>query len=1081
MICFVMLFFATLQYSFSQERVITGVVKDQSGVELPGVTVMIKGEQKGTSTDFDGSFKVRASQGTILVFSYIGMKTKEVKVGSSTTIKVVLEDEVQAIDEVVVVAYGTAKKESLVGAQSMISSKQLETRPITNLTSALSGAASGLQVTLSGGQPGTSSEIRIRGFGSINAGSDPIYVVDGSIYNGKISDIATQDIENISVLKDAASTSLYGSSAGNGVVLITTKSGLKSKKGKPTLTYNNSIGFSRRGQEDYDKVDAMDFYPLRWQQWFNDYKYNRGMTDDQAAGAASKDVYDALIYQPYAGIKSVYAYSGGTWSLTDNPAAGAETFPAIVMPDGKLNPEITGLLWGDDLDWEKHLFRTGIRNEHNVSISQNTDKTKSYFSVGYIKEQGYRIRTDYERFSGRANLSYDVNNWLTVGTNISYSKTKDEAPRTTTTSVSNTFGFIRGIAPIYPIHAHNLDGTYVLDEEGNRVYDYAKVRPYNGNYNPIYEAQLDAKISDDDGLVTRNFAEFRFLPELKLKLNYSYDMLRYTTKQRYNKVLGAQSGNGLLEILNLKRQTTNFNQLLEYNKEFNNHSLNVLLGHESYRYYTYNSSAQKKKESFLGVDEFSNYGEVNRTSSVTDEYTKEGYFGRINYGFDRKYDASFSFRRDGSSRFHNDYRWGNFWSLGLGWHLKNEKFLHDVSWLNSLKLRASYGETGNDATTRDENPSYYPYQTTYSYVYNNDLPGLRVANYADYRLLWEKQVSYDLGLEFGFFSRLRGTVELFNKESKDLIFEFPLPTSTGVSGVDRNVGKVRNYGVEFELNYDVLKRGNFRWSLTANGTILKNKVVTLPEHNREKGINHGSYFNYREGRSMYEFFIVDWIGVNPNTGLAMYRLDNETYPQYADPTNKDFKGVEKDGELAAYTYDYEVAKKHFAGTSIPDLYGGFGTTIEWNNFDFGAQFTYQLGGLAYDAAYASSMGRGIGQSAGRAMHVDMLNAWKKPGDITDVPRLDVGTLSRFDASISDRFLISRTALMLKNVSLGYTLPKDVVSKYGIENLRVGISGENLFLWSKRKGFNPMSNFSGTTSNFGYDYAKVVTCNLTVSF
>ncbi|MFJ1490974.1 SusC/RagA family TonB-linked outer membrane protein [Capnocytophaga canis] len=1068
------LFFFALQFVFAQEKTITGMVKDESGQPLLGVTVTIKGTTRGVATDFDGNYSIKAKAGEVLHFVALGMKPIDRPVSASTTkIDVIMEEEAHELEEVVVVAYGTAKKQSLVGSQAMVSAKQLETRPITNLTTALSGIAPGVQSTLSSGQPGSSATIRIRGFGSINAGNDPIYVLDGSIYNGRISDIVMQDVESISVLKDAASTSLYGSSAGNGVVLITTKSGSKGKKEKPSFTYSNNLGFSTRGQEDYEKVGAMDYLPLRFQQWYNDYKYNRGATDEQAAAWANYNMIQQykLEYMPYAGVNTYYQYAGGTWNYHQTQPTGGNVFPAVMMMDGTLNPNITGLLWGEDLDWERALFRTGIRNEHTISVNHSTDKMKSYFSLNYLKEDGYRIASDYERLAGRGNVSYDVNNWLTVGTNIGYSTMVNHSPTTTASNLSNTFSFVRGIAPIFPIHQHNADGSYVYDAHGKKVYDYRKSRIFRPNYNPVYLSEVDLLTTDNNSANTRTFAEISLLPELKIKLNYNYDVLRYTSKQRYNNIFGAQP-DGLLEINNYKRATTTFNQLLDYNKTFGKHNVGVLLGHESYKYDYIESSMGKKKMAFLGIDEMSNFTELESATSKTDQYTKEGYFGRVNYGFDNKYDLSLSFRRDGSSRFHKDNRWGNFWSVGAGWHLKKEAFLANVSWIDHLKLRASYGTTGNDDTS-----GYYPYQTTYSFVNNDVQAGLRIGRYGYRNLLWEKQVSADIALEFDVFKHLKGTVELFSKESDDLIFALPLPTSTGITSVNKNIGKVQNRGIEIELTIDLIKRPDFKWNFTANGTILKNKVIRLPEHIRELGQANGNY-RYMEGYSIYDYHIPQWAGVNPNTGHAMYVIDAKTYPNYADVNHAHFRGVDKD-QYAAYTYDYNIAKRDFSGSAIPDLQGGFGTNATWKGFEFGVQFSYMLGGKAYDSVYQGLMGRDT--NSGTAAHVDLWNAWKKPGDVTDVPRLDESTAGQYVSSTSNRFLISRTSLMLRNLSIGYTLPKEILAPYGITNLRVGIAGENLFLWSKRKGMNPMANFSGTTSNLGYDYAKVFSCGVSVSF
>ncbi|MFJ1409449.1 SusC/RagA family TonB-linked outer membrane protein [Capnocytophaga canimorsus] len=1070
----VILFFVALSFSFAQEKTIFGVIKDNSGIPLAGANVLVKGTTVGVEADFDGNYTIQAKEGAVLQFSFVGFVTKSVKVtGNSKSLKidVVMQEDTQQLDDVVVVAYGTAKKQSLVGAQSTMTAKQLEVRPITNLTNALSGIAPGVQVTTSSGQPGSSSDIRIRGFGSINAGNDPIYVLDGSIYRGAISDIPSHDIESISVLKDAASSSLYGSSAGNGVVLITTKKGSSKAKNTPIVTYTNNIGFSKEGQEHYETVGAMDYYPLRWQQWFNEYKYSRRYTDEQAAAAANKDVLDAFRYQPYAGIKSYYQYdsTNDMWNLTTTPTS-TDSYPALVLADGKLNPEITGLLWSDDLDWEKALYRTGIRSEHNLSVNYATDKLKSYMSVGYIDEQGYRIKSDYQRISGRLNLDYDVKKWLSVGTNLAYTNRKSNSPTATGGQLSNTFSFIRTIAPIYPIHRHNDDGSYVIDNKGNKVFDYSKDRPFRPNYNPILLSELDLLDSDNNSFVSRSYVEIKVIPELKFRASYSHDLLQYTTRKRYNNVLGDQP-DGLFEIYNYKNSTTTFIQSLEYDKMFKKHHFNVLLGHESFDYKQYSNTSSKKGVVFPGVDELSNYKEPASLTSATNRYTKEGYFGRLNYNYSDLYNFSLSYRRDGTSRFHPDHRWGDFWSAGAGWHVKNQ-LLKEVKWIDRLKFRASIGQTGNDAVS-----SYYAYQTTYSIVRNGEDLGLRIGNYSNPNLVWEKQQSTDIAMEFGLFDRLDATLELFDKRSKDLIFSFPLPTSTGVGSIDKNIGQIRNYGIEADLTFHIFKNRNFRWNINVNGTVLKNKVLALPEHNRKEGIESG-YHKYLEGSSIYDYYLRKWAGVNPDDGFAMYVIDAERYPDKADPNSPNFEGIDKTGERAKYTRNADIAKKEFAGSAIPDLYGGISTNLSWKGFGLNMHFSYQIGGKGFDGGYASLMGRSL--SGGNALHVDMKKAWTKEGQVTDVPRLDSGHYGQFDSHSADRFLVSRTALMLKNVSLTYTLPSDLVKKLDVSNIRVGVSGENLFLWSKRKGFNPMSNYGGVTGLNSYNYAKVVTCSFLIS-
>lgn len=1073
------LFFACLFLSIgtalAQQKVVSGIViSAEDNQPVIGASVIAKGfSGVGAQTDIDGKFSFTApAAAKTIVVTYIGLQTQEVAI--SANMRIVMKPEAKLLDEVVVVAYGTVRKQSMVGAQSSVSSKQLEKRPITNVSNALGGVAPGVQVLTSSGQPGASAQIRIRGFGSINASSAPLYVVDGAIYNGDISDIAAQDIQSMSILKDAASTSLYGSSAGNGVILITTKSGSRAASGKPKFTFTTNLGASRKGQQNYEKVDAMQYYPLRWQQWFNEQKYVQGKSDEQAAYWANYYVQEDLKYNPYAGISSLLGFDPKTkqWIKTNDPKYPGGAIPLIVMPDGSLNPEVKGLLWGDDMDWEKELFRTGFRQEYVISGGLNTDKMKSYMSLSYLGEDGYKKHTSLERYSSRVNLSYDITKWLTLGTNTSISRTHTEQPKADGGKTSNAFNFMQYIAPIYPIHQHNDDGSYVLDGLGQKQYDYNPLRPYSGRFNPVYEQFLDKKYGDRDAITSRTFAEFNLYEGLKFRTNLAYDLLRKTDKVRFNNIMGDQP-QGLLRISNDRYTTITFNQLLEYDTKLSDHHINAMLGHESYEYNRAHSFLSKENMFLLGIDEMPNLLKMTDMSSYTDKHTKEGYFGRVNYDYKDLYNLSLSYRRDGTSRFLNN-RWGNFWSTGLGWIVSNENFMKDAKdWMTFLKIRGSIGQTGNDLIS-----TYYAYQTLFGLGNNNfDRIGLRVANLGNPDLKWEKQTSYDLALEFNLFNRFNGTVEFFNKESDDLLFAYDLPASTGVASIDKNIGKIRNQGIEMDFHYDIFKNRDFKWGVSFNGTIFKNKIVRLPEENRKDGIEL-AYHKYEEGRSINDYYLNEFIGVDPEDGLAIYRIDDVKYPQLADPNNPDFIGMAKEGEKATWTKDGRYVKKHFAGSSIPKMYGGFGTEASYKGFDFSMQFAYQLGGKTYDTGYQGLMGRRL--KSGSAMHIDMLNAWKKPGDITNVPRLDA-TSTNYDNLTSDRFLISSNSLLLKTVSLGYTLPQKWVRPLELSGARFSIVAENLFFLSKRKGLNPMGKYSGIASAIDYGFAKVITANITLSF
>lgn len=1051
----------------AQIRSVSGTVTGaEDGLPVVGASVLVKGTSMGTITDIDGNFQLSnvPNSAKTLQISYIGMKTIEVAITSH--VNVTLESDSKIIDEVVVVAYGTAKKESLVGAQANVGARELEKRPLTNVTSALAATAPGVQSLTSTGQPGSSTSLMIRGFGSINASSSPLYVVDGAIFNGSLSDIAPSDVQSISVLKDAASTSLYGSSAGNGVVLITTKSGATANANKPSITLTINQGFTQKGLADYETVNAMQIYPLRWQQWYNSYIQD-GETPDQAAYWANYDVLQDLKYQPYAGITSQLGYNGSTklWEAVQANGKYLSTIPKIVMEDGTLNPEITGLLWADDLDWEKALFRTGYRQEYSLSGSYNNDKVESFYSLSYLNEDGYRKATSFERFAGRANVSYNATNWLRLGTNISFSKKHNEAPKTASGSYgSNSFNFYRGIAPIYPIHMHNADGTYVLDETGNKVFDHSSTRPYAGRFNPVEEALLDKAYYDADAVNTRSFLEFNIVKGLKFRTNLSYDLYRAITKTRYNNVMGDQPA-GLLFIEDARMTSITFNQLLTYSKSFDKHNFDVLLGHENYAYKYYNSEMSKTGMGILGIDEMPNFVAMDGISSGTTNYKKEGYFGRLNYDYDSKYHASLSYRRDGTSRLAPANRWGNFWSFGLGWNIARESFFK-ADWVDYLKLRASIGQTGNDAIG-----SYYAYQTLYSFGNNNnDKLGVRFGSLGTPELKWETQTSSDVAVEFSVFNKLRGTVELFNKASKDLLFPYPLPASTGLGERNMNLGKVRNYGLEFDLTYNIMQTRDFAWDITLNGTMLKNKIVTLPEDNRENGIETGIY-KYLEGKSIYDFYLRQWVGVDPKDGRAMYVFDAENYDaKFAMGT----EGVE-----ATLTKNSQYAKKDYSGSAIPKLYGGFGTNLTYKGFDFNVLFSYQLGGKTYDSAYQGLMGRSL--KGGRTAHVDMLKAWRKEGQVTDVPALYYDGLGDYDASTSNRFLISSDALMLKTVSLGYTLPNAWTKSLGMKDIRFSVAGENLFLASARKGMNPFNSFGGQTGSAFYEFARTFTGSVSIKF
>lgn len=1053
----------------AQVSKVTGVVVSaEDGEPVIGASVLVVGTNLGTITDIDGKYEIAnvPADAKHLRISYVGMETQQVSIKPGM-IRTELRSDTEVIDEVVVVAYGTAKKSSFTGSASVVGAKNIEKRAITNATSALEGNTSGVQVTSALGQPGESASVRIRGFGSVNASNAPLYVVDGAVYNGDISNINPSDIESMTVLKDAASTSLYGSSAGNGVILITTKKG-SNTSGGTGITLNISQGWSSRAYDDYARVGVYDYYPLQWQMLKNS-RISSGDTAEEAALYASENIIDELKYNPFVGV--------------------ADT--EIVGTDGRLNPAANALKWGDDLDWEDAAYSTGYRQEYNVSYNSSNEKSDSYASVGYLKDNGYMLKTDFERYSGRVNYNVYPVKWFKSGVNLGLVRTNSNYSTSTSdnsSGYSNLSRFVRTMAPIYPVHKHDLETGEYLDAENNSTtdpsqytYDYEGARISSNGRDAIAETLWNEREISNMNTTARVYATIMPIEGLSLTVNYALENTDLRRKVYENPLVGdGTSGPGRLNLLTTRTLTQTFNQLINYNKSFGNHTFDILLGHENYEYKYEYEYAMKIGEVISGIYDFENFTSINELSSYTNRYRKEGYFGRLNYDYADKYYASISYRHDGSSRFSKDNRWGNFWSFGASWRISEEDFMKDISWLSNLKLRASYGQTGNDAILdADDDASYYPYQLLYTLGVNNaSEAGIYLSSLVDTNLKWETQVSADVAIEFGLFdNRLTGSLEYFTKQSKDLLFDTSIPLSNGVSSIVQNIGKVKNNGVEFELNYQLLRRNDWTFSIGVNGTHIKNKVTQLPAGN-ENGIVTGSK-KYMVGHSIYEFWLRQWYGVNPENGDGLYYLDTDAYNEADGTLSESVKStlVTIDGKQLTNSYRY--AKYDYSGSAIPKLYGGFNFNLGYKDFELSAVFSYSLGGKVLDLTYANLMAT---DEFGYAMSEDVKKAWQKPGDITDVPRLDANSThaTSIGQSYSTRWLTNANYLNLRTVTLSYNLPAKWLHHVMVKNARLSVSAENLFMIKARQGLNPQANYAGVSYN-EYMPARNITLGLNVSF
>lgn len=955
---------------------------------------------------------------------------------------------VQNIDEVVVVAYGTQKKETVVGSNTEIKAKQFEDRPITNIGQALDGASPGVKISTSTGQPGSAPNIQIRGIGSYNISNGPLYIVDGAIYTGSLSAINPDDIASMNILKDAASTSLYGASAANGVVLITTKTG---RKGKDVLNFSMSTGYVGRSISEYDRVNVQQYYPLVWE----------GIRNGRLTSGASTTVAAANAFATANLISGVLKTN--VYNVPDN----------TLVVDGLLNPNAS--LKYTDLEWQKLLMKTGFRQNYELNYSGGSEKTTYYSSVSYTNESGYLIKSDFERFTARLKADSQVKKWLKVGASLSgVSSNGNNSVDGVNNNAAyiNPYSWTRTMGPIYSPYAHNPTTFATLyDANGNPIFDAGGARGADAaaGRNVIQETLLNRDLSKNYYVISRAYAEFKIDPYLTLTTNVGYDIRNYARNRYINKVIGDAAPAGAAEKTQITEQTLTWNQLLNYKRSFGSHNFDFLAGHENYKYIYEYMYGYKQGQVVDDNYEFVNFVTTTELTSQTDNLRKEGVFSRLNYDFANKYLLSGSIRWDASSRFHPDVRWHSFWSLGAGWNVKAENFLANNSMISALRFRGSYGQVGNDNTNTSSADVYYPFRSTYALGYNNAAEaGILFSVLADPNITWESNNQTDVALEFGLLNnRITGSVEYYKRETKDLIFQVPLPVSGGVPNnfINQNLGTMYNKGFEFAISADVIKNQNIVWNINANAATLKNQFTQLPPGQNE--IINGTK-KIMVGHSIYDYWLRQWYGVDPADGSPLFLVADA----FANTTATDIRTV--NGTLV--TTNFNKAKYDYSGSAIPDLYGSFGTSLKVKQWSLSSMFTYQLGGKTYDSNYAALMSS---YTQGGAWSTDILNRWTTPGQITDVPAINSATYTNSNAA-STRWLVDSDYITLRQATIGYDFATENLTPYGINSLKLMVSGENLWSKTARKGLEPAQTFNGTTSN-RYTPARIITIGFNISF
>lgn len=1018
-----LMFLAATAFNALAQRTVSGTIIDDTGESLPGVNVVIKGTTSGTTTDLDGNYRLQVDDGAVLVISFVGFETQEIEVGTRSVIDVTMGGVIE-LQEIVVTAYGEDTKRSLTGSVSSIGTEIIENQQIESITRSLQGTVPGINVIASSGQPGSNSNIRIRGIASIDSGNDPLIVLDGSPYSSNINTIPSSDIASISVLKDASAAALYGSRAGNGVILITTKSG---KIGATTVDFRATSGVSSRARDNYEFVDAATAMRLEWETIRNDAITNGSDTPGQDA---TDGLLNRVGYNPYGNIGSP------------------------IDANGDLIPEAQRVLW--DTDWEDAIFtEKAVRNEYSLGVSGGTQDVKYFFGGSLLDQQGQVVKSDFVRYTGRLNIDAKLNDWLSASLKQSVSSSEQNSPPQSGTSFANNIQWINTVSNIYPVYRRDPSGELILDDEGNPIYDTGDnpdetgelntSRPVLSSANPAGQTRLNEAISKRFFSTTNAIFEANFLENFTAKTSYQlnkyiFDDFGYTNSQfgSAKTVMGRVSRS--------KDITTEYTwtNSLNWNKFFSLHNVDVLLLSEIYNYEIEVLDARGTGVPFDGLHEFNSTAVLEFLGGSTTQERIASLMSRVKYNYNSKYFLEFSYRQDQSSRFSSETRKGDFFAVSGAWLISDESFLSQNETLSFLKIRGSWGQLGNNNVPGGR----FPYLTTFDTGFDQPgVSGIYPDGLANSELTWEVVTTTNIGLDFGLFSnKLTGTIDAYNALTTDLVTSATTTISRGVRGssIVENTGDVANRGIEVSLASNIISNETFTWSVSANIAFEENEITNFPEEERISGSK-----KLEEGRSIFDFYIEDYAGVNPENGNPMWWRDS----------------LDMDGNIVIErhetTEDYDGASRYFVGTALPWARGGISNQIAYKGIDFSFLINFSLGGKILDYDYAGLMHGG--RRAGEQHSVDIIDRWQQPGDVTDVPRL--GTELRSN-SRSTRFLYDATYGRLRNITVGYTLPKSILNRTGgfVKNFRIFFSGDNLVTLFGRDGLDPEQSFSGITDS-----------------
>ena len=986
-----------------------------------------------------------------------------VTVASSGIINVELHPDSEFIDETIVVAYGTATRSSFTGSASMINSESIESRAVTNVTSALAGTAPGVQIISSSGDPASSqATIRIRGIGSMSASNAPLYIVDGMPYDGSISEINPNDVESMSVLKDAAASAIYGARGANGVILITTK---RARGGDAVIKFDARWGSNSRLIPQYDVItDPAEYYETHYRMMYNSQIY-AGKTEQEAYAYADATLFDqnngGLGYQVFT-VPSGEKFIGENFKLNPKATLGYSDGEYYYIPD----------------NWYKETFHNSFRQEYNLSVSGSKDKFNYYASMGYLDDGGIVSNSDFQRYTARINADYQAKKWLKVVTNISYGHTDSQTASYSSSfgSSANVFYITNNMGPIYPLYVRDAEGK-IMYENGMKVYDANQTNFIRPNIvgNAVRDNEVNSQKNYSDMISGKFGATATIIKGLTVTANIGL----MNENNRYNALysqFGSSSGtDGQAYVSNDRYFAVNTQCLTEYKTDFNGslHSLEVLAGYEFYKLQTQSLEGQNDHlyNPFIGELGNADGTKGKKTSSYTVDYMTQGFLARTQYNYGEKYFLSASYRRDASSRFADDHRWGNFGSIGAAWLISSEPFMQEAYWISMLKLKASWGVQGNDNLYPNASYArkYYPYADNYTHSYNEETGeySLTLAYKGNTDLTWESSQSFNIGIDFELLGGyLNGSIEYFSRKTTDLLYSKDVPLSSGnpTGFYPVNVGSILNRGFESSFYGNIFSTRNIQWSWNLNISHYHNEILSLDESIPAEGIR-GSNYIYKVGGSLYEAYMYKYAGVDSESGKGLYYF------------------LDENGNMQT-TDIFSDADQFECGSVLPKVYGGFGTSLRVYGFDLSAQFSFQSGGRYYDGTYQSLMH--TDSSVGSAWHKDVLKSWSDDNRNSDIPRLDGDT--SIGQSPVDRFLISSDYLSINNVTIGYTFPDKWMAKIKAGSIRVYFTADNLAVASARKGVDPrfsmgLGSFtSGSGLNSGsYSAMRTLTGGLTITF